>query len=164
LLKRYKILTENVVVASEVIQTEETVPDDEAPADTEEPLSSELDTLAPLMKLLQKLRPILFLKHQAMCHLQKFRYRRTNWINSSGIGVKSIGMEVDTGDHPDYDVKRTVAQLEKENEELRNTLEQVNEQLEKGGKRKKSAWYETLATLTQEERAIMRYIISKRKI
>jgi len=162
--KIQKSSQKNVVVASEVIQTEETVPDDEAPADTEEPLSSELDTLAPIDEVVaEAAADTIFEAPSDVPPPRSLDTGVQTGLIHPGSGVKSIGMEVDTGDHPDYDVKRTVAQLEKENEELRNTLEQVNEQLEKGGKRKKSAWYETLATLTQEERAIMRYIYKQKK-
>jgi hypothetical protein len=77
--------------------------------------------------------------------------------------VKSFGRDKDYGPHQDYNKVRSPTDYEREILELQTMIEKVTAQLAHGGKRNKSTWYETLATLTLQEREVMRYITMQKK-
>lgn len=76
--------------------------------------------------------------------------------------VEPLWKAKDDGHPQDYNKVRSPGDYEREITELQATLEKVNGQLARGGK-SKSAWYETVATLTLEERDVMRSITKLKK-
>jgi hypothetical protein len=76
--------------------------------------------------------------------------------------AKPIGAVKDNTSYQDYDKARSSSDYEREITELQEALEKSNVQNMKGGK-SKDAWYETLATLTPEERAAIRSIYTMKK-
>ncbi len=136
--------------------------EEDVTVESEEPLTSELDDLAPIEEVIKEAESsTIFEAPSEVTPPGSLDAGAQSVIIPAGSNpakATSFGVSVDKGDHDDYNVKRSVADLERENGELREKLEQANEQLERGGKRKKSSWYETLATLPTQEREIMRYM------
>ena len=87
---------------------------------------------------------------------------KTGVIPAGPKSAKPIGIGKDDSFHTDYNKVRPPADYEREITELQEKLEMVDAQLARGSKRK-FAWYETLATLTPQERDIMRSISKLKK-
>ncbi len=129
--------------------------------DEEEVLASDLDQMAPIEDVVAEAQSETIFQRPNDVYTPEDAelpesYKDTNLLSGSRP-VSVIGIGKDYGHHHDYEKMRSSEDYEKEITELQAALEIVNAQLARGRKAK-TAWYETLATLTPQERDVMRKI------